>query len=99
MASDGLFCQKLNEVQIGGLEPKSEKLKLCAYAYFSCFFFWIVKVWNKQSNNAKNNIFNISVSQSWKPFSFLNNGMPDGISSDFWEYFSQVPWEMVLNLQ
>ena len=37
----------------------------------------------------KKHSFNISVSKSWKPFSFLNNGEADGISSDFWKYFAK----------
>ncbi len=37
----------------------------------------------------KNHSFNISISQSWRPFAFYNNGEADGISSDFWKYFSK----------
>ena len=31
----------------------------------------------------------VSISKAWKPFSFLNNNKPDGISSDFWEYIAK----------
>ncbi len=34
----------------------------------------------------KKHTLEVSVSKAWKPFSFLNNGKPNGISSDFWDY-------------